>query len=975
MAGSDTSGFDLFLEKLGFLPLGQQAGRYVHTIEIAHNQKAQVEFLYIPTSSEFPTEVTREHRRIWNSNNSEAFVVVSDDKSHVFSSKIKPNEQNPWWGKIETFESGVKTEIDPQILESLSCSRVNAGYFFDFVREKSRRNQEQEVDKDLLLNLIALRRDLTLSEQSQPVADLLILRCLFLKYLEDRGIYQKGYVSGILNSGNPYPLLQAFDAVGRINGDIFKNEPLAKGDISPTHLNQLYRFFNSDYRTGQGTLFPYQFQHIPIQLISHVYEAFLSSAKRQGKGIYYTPQFIVNFILEETLVPTLRDNQDVSVLDPACGSGAFLVESFQKIVRAKKASTDFEAKKAILVKQIFGLDNDAQALRIATFSLYLALLEDLDAGFIRLQIDNHAPILPSLIGYNLLHGNTLTDDRIFQNQTFDCIVANPPWGSVPDDTDAEHRQERAAIGGKGVSGQNPDYRDVSDFQRSQAFLLRVSKWATPATMLGLIVNNSVFLNENAQPFRHTFLEKNTLLRFYELSRLNKILFRKKRIGEVQGEPVETGASEPAAFLVFRASLPDDNLVRYVAPRLTLLSEQLNLVHFTQREVKTVQQKTLVTDDMLWKVLVNGSWDDYQLIKQKILEHDPQLIIECRSGFMPQKDMSPTGPPLLRPLIEPSDFDAYFVKSKLRRFNWNQTLLRERDPNLFRGNRMVMAVRPTGKDQYRLRCARISGDEVFQDQILCIKIKKNGHYLMDYAPYLGIFNSSFTGYFTYLTSTQWGKGDMKRSKLRNGELEQIPIPPLTENDPRVSALVVAVAEMERRKRDPFDIHLESLQVQIDQLVFEIYGLLEFEKAIIGEFYDLNVHRKDALVTDHDLMIYTEKFKSVFELVLAEHLTLCCEYKISRQFGAFVCFSIQERNALATEISPSSMSDEMIFDAIKQAQLIEAYGSNRLNELPTRVYTSERFFLIKSHFFRDWTVRQAIEDANEEVKTLMQEATVG
>ena len=185
----------------------------------------------------------------------------------------------------------------------------------------------------------------------------------------------------------------------------------------------------------------------------------------------------------------------------------------------------------------------------------------------------------------------------------------------------------------------------------------------------------------------------------------------------------------------------------------------------------------------------------------------------------------------------------------------------------------------------------------------------------------------------------------------------------------------MAEMERRKRDPFDIHLESLQAQIDQLVFEIYGLLEFEKAIIGEFYDLNVHRKDALVTDHDLMIYTEKFKSVFELVLAEHLTLCCEYKISRQFGAFVCFSIQEQNALATAIRPSSMSDEMIFDAIKQAQLIEAYGSNRLNELPTRVYTSERFFLIKSHFFRDWTVRQAIEDANEEVKTLMQEATVG
>jgi hypothetical protein len=374
------------------------------------------------------------------------------------------------------------------------------------------------------------------------------------------------------------------------------------------------------------------------------------------------------------------------------------------------------------------------------------------------------------------------------------------------------------------------------------------------------------------------------------------------------------------------------------------------------------------------VLVNGSWDDFLLIKQKIVERDSSLKLDCKSGFQPKKNMSPTGPPWLRPLVEPSDFDAYFVKTDLGSFNWNQNL-RRRPDRIFEGNRIIVAVRPTGEDQYRLRCARISGSEVFKHDILCVTAQKNDHPINDYTTLLGILNSSFTGYFTYLTSTQWGKGDLKRSTLRNKELEQIPIPPLTENDPRVSALAEAVAEMERRKRDPFDIHLESLQAQIDQLVFEIYGLLEFEKAIIGEFYDLNVHRKDALVTDHDLMIYTEKFKSVFELVLAEHLTLCCEYKISRQFGAFVCFSIQEQNALATAIRPSSMSDEMIFDAIKQAQLIEAYGSNRLNELPTRVYTSERFFLIKSHFFRDWTVRQAIEDANEEVKTLMQEATVG
>ncbi len=760
MVSNDTSGFDLFLKKLGFSPLGNQAGRYVHTIEITHNQKAHVEFLYIPTSPEFTTEIVREHRRIWNSNNSEAFVVVSDDNSHVFSSKIKPDDQKPLNGKIESFTSGTNTEVDQKMLEWLSRPQMNAGYFFDFVREKSKRNREQEVDKDLLLNLIALRQDLIKIENSQSVADLLILRCLFLKYLEDRGIYPTGYLSGILSSGQAILLLDAFEAVSRINGDIFKNEPLSETDISGAHLMHLHRFFASDYRTGQGTLFPYQFEHIPIQLISHVYEAFLSSAKRQGKGIYYTPQFIVNFILEETLAPALRHNCDISVLDPACGSGAFLVESFQKIVRAKNATTDFEAKKSILVNQIFGIDNDKEALRIATFSLYLALLEGLDVGFIRQQIETHAPILPSLIGHNLLHGNTLTNDWIFENQTFGCIVANPPWGSVPDDTDTEHRGERAAIGSKGVAGSNPDYRNVSDFQRSQAFLLRVSKWAAPTTMLGLIVNNSVFLNENAQPFREYFLQKNRLLGFYELSHLNKILFRKRIIGEVQGEKVEIGASEPAAFLVFQALPTLKNSVIYVAPKLTRLSEQLNLVHFTEREVKTITQEVFATDDMVWKVLVNGSWDDFQLIKQKIAERDSAITVDCKSGFQPKRDMIPTGPPLLRPLVESSDFDSYFVRSELRKFNWNQTLHRDRDPSLFQDNRIIVAVRPSGKDQYRLRCARITGDEVFQDQVLGIKIKKEGGSITNYAPYLGILNSSFAGYFIYLTSTQWGKGDLK-----------------------------------------------------------------------------------------------------------------------------------------------------------------------------------------------------------------------
>ena len=95
------------------------------------------------------------------------------------------------------------------------------------------------------------------------------------------------------------------------------------------YLRKLKRFFDSDYRSGQGTLFPYQFDCIPIQLISHVYEVFLKNETRKGKGIYYTPSFVVDFMLSQSLKPKATKNPNLSVLDPAVGSGAFLVEGLK----------------------------------------------------------------------------------------------------------------------------------------------------------------------------------------------------------------------------------------------------------------------------------------------------------------------------------------------------------------------------------------------------------------------------------------------------------------------------------------------------------------------------------------------------------------------------------------------------------------------------------------------------------------------
>ncbi|MFH1098045.1 MAG: hypothetical protein ABH886_02665 [Candidatus Desantisbacteria bacterium] len=93
------------------------------------------------------------------------------------------------------------------------------------------------------------------------------------------------------------------------------------------------------------------------------------------------------------------------------------------------STESFEEKTQIMKKSIFGIDIDEKAIPIAIFSLYLALLENEDVKQISEDINQGKIKLPRLKGENLIHANSLFDSTIFDNQKFNCIVGNPPWGA------------------------------------------------------------------------------------------------------------------------------------------------------------------------------------------------------------------------------------------------------------------------------------------------------------------------------------------------------------------------------------------------------------------------------------------------------------------------------------------------------------------------------------------------------------------
>ncbi len=899
-------------------------------------------------------EILNHHLELWNRNNDNVFIAVDSNKTYIIDCKKKPDPNAVLKQSIciETFDYGINSEGYEDInIDVISKSHIDSSHFYQFIQQRQRK--KQEVDKDLLLNLIALRNDL-MDNDNEQVVHLLILRCLFVKYLEDRGIFASGFLPGILKSKSSKQLISAFEEVCKINGDVFGSRRLYEKEIKTGYIDKLFLFFTTDYQSGQGTLFPYQFNNIPIQLISHVYEAFLNNITKKGKGVYYTPSFVINFMLSQSLKEKAKDNPYLTILDPAVGSGAFLVESFKILRDAQSKKTgrklSYNEKKQILENQLWGIDIDIDALQISAFSLYLALLEDEASEFICEKIEHSHPILPNLIGSALIKGNTIVDS-IFEGKKFDFIVSNPPWGSVPTDNMEENLAERNAI--DNINGDFPEYSFVADYERSQAFLRRIERWQKKDTLNVMIVKNSIFLNDKTVEFRRDFLEKNQIQTFIELSHYNKILFKKNIIGKIRGKiPIEIGSSEPCAIVIFKINSSNiDYTINYISPKLTKLGEHFEIIQYTSNESLFTKKSEFIDNDNLWRILVKGNYEDFKLIQKLSTENNMQNIT-CSRGFEATKNMERTRPEkYYRTLIKSADFDSYFIKRELTRFDWNQKLHRRRTENLYKGDKILIAYRPARKDKYKLRCVHYSEDCVFRNDVLCFKIKN----VNDYNPWLGLMNSSLMGYFIYILSSQWD-GGLKREALRTYDIKSFNYDIFDFSN---KELAINIKKLILSK----DLNLIK---KTDEIILNLFQLTDYEKEIIKEFYQINVERAENKlmhVQARDIIEYFQTFKKTFCLVLSLNHTINASYHISQNIGAVIKISIEEKQA---EKDIQQDNTLQVLQFVKNKQLAET--DKLLREEKVKLYESEHFYLIKSNQFKDWTKRQAYKDAKEEIDLL-------
>jgi type I restriction-modification system DNA methylase subunit len=346
--------------------------------------------------------------------------------------------------------------------------------------------------RDELARNIALRNGELTVEDLNFAVQTTIDRIIFLRVAEGQGAEEYGTLQALSNGNNVHARLVALyhRADQRYNSGLFDFE---RDPITPS-----LQIDDKVIKGIVGKLYersPYDFSAIPVEILGNVYEQFLGrvihltkshqarveekpEVKKAG-GVFYTPSFVVKHIVDRTLGPlckgkTPKQMKGLRVLDPACGSGSFLLQAYQLLLDehlawyeahdpashkkevylgpGKKWRLTSAEKHAILLSSIFGVDIDTQAVEVSKLSLLLKVLEGETAQTLRQFGLFGERALPSL-ERNIRCGNSLiehadvkglfTDDeekkrinafdwkkefpKVFAEGGFDVVIGNPPY--------------------------------------------------------------------------------------------------------------------------------------------------------------------------------------------------------------------------------------------------------------------------------------------------------------------------------------------------------------------------------------------------------------------------------------------------------------------------------------------------------------------------------------------------------------------
>jgi predicted type IV restriction endonuclease len=440
-------------------------------------------------------------------------------------------------------------------------------------------------------------------------------RIVFLRICEDRGIEDYGNLESLLGKDDVYEnLCAAFrDADDRYNSGLFHFGEERRREELPDDLTLGLKLDDGPLKKIIKGLYypesPYQFSVMPVEILGQVYEQFLGRVisiapdhrvaieekpeVRKAGGVYYTPSYIVDYIVENTVGKLLegktpRQVSTLKVLDPACGSGSFLIGAYAYLLEwyrewyvndgpDKHCKVIYEGaggewqltsakKKDVLLNNIYGVDIDPQAVEVTKLSLLLKVLEGETNESINSQLtffkeralpdlDNNIKCGNSLIGSDFYNDGQigLLDEKeqyrvnafdweeefpqIMKKARFYVVLGNPPYISMETFKDLKtYLKSRYAS--------HDERSDLYSY-----FVERGHRLLRTGGRFGMIVSNKFLRAKYGTPLRE-FLNRHSAI---------------ERIVDFAGLPVFPGATVRTVVLITRRDPEGTVSITYTAP--------------------------------------------------------------------------------------------------------------------------------------------------------------------------------------------------------------------------------------------------------------------------------------------------------------------------------------------------------------------------------------------------------------------------
>jgi len=556
------------------------------------------------------SESTYQLRRYgWNAKLSLS-IVTNFAEFAVYDCRLKPEkDDDPSIGRVLYLQYTDYLEHWDELVQWFSFEAVWQGKFDQYAADQAITKGVIEVDTAFLNEMERWRDKLahhlfsnnpTLTQrQLNFVVQQTIDRIVFLRICEDRGIEDYGRLLSLTNGHHIYKRLFQFfiDADDRYNSGLFhfKKE---KGREQPDRLTPLLKIGDEVLREIIVSLYypmsPYEFSVLPADILGQVYERFLGKIIRltpeheaiieekpevkKAGGVYYTPSYIVDYIVKQTIGPLLETKKfkakestkllgdgklsasRLKILDPACGSGSFLLGAYQffldwyleqylqepaKWVKGKKPrlyqasgglwKLTVSERKRILLSHIYGVDIDLQAVEVTKLSLLLKVLEDEQSVISQLSLFKER-VLPD-INNNIRCGNSLIGDEFYQEKQLELSDAETQYRVNAFDWKNEFAEVMQAGGFDAVIG-NPPYVRIQtlkkwtplevEFYKHQyiaaskgnydLYVLFVEKGLSLLNergYLGFILPNKFLLTDYGEKLRQLISEQEALVRLVD----------------------------------------------------------------------------------------------------------------------------------------------------------------------------------------------------------------------------------------------------------------------------------------------------------------------------------------------------------------------------------------------------------------------------------------------------------------------------